>query len=82
MALGSGKTNDQLVPAAHKALDDMKYEIAREMGLPVYQGSEDYWGHITTRDAGAVGGHMVRKMVAFTQAMMANQNPADGPAGQ
>jgi hypothetical protein len=73
MALGSGRKNKQLVPEAHKALDDMKYEIAAEMGLPVYQGSEDYWGHITTRDAGAVGGHMVRKMVAFSQAMMAGQ---------
>lgn len=74
MALGSGRKNDQLVPAAHKALDDMKYEIAREMGLPVYQGSEDYWGHIATRDAGAVGGHMVRKMVAYSQAMLAGQS--------
>jgi small acid-soluble spore protein A (major alpha-type SASP) len=74
MALGSGRKNDQLVPEAHKALDDMKYEIAREMGLPVYQGSEDYWGHIATRDAGAVGGHMVRKMVAFSEAMLAGQH--------
>ncbi|MFD2170134.1 small, acid-soluble spore protein, alpha/beta type [Tumebacillus lipolyticus] len=75
MALGSGRRNKQLVPQAHQALDDMKYEIAAEMGLPVYQGSEDYWGHITTRDAGAVGGHMVRKMVAFSQAMIAGQQP-------
>jgi len=78
MALGSGNTgrrNRQLVPEAHKALDDMKYEIAAEMGLPVYQGSEDYWGNITTRDAGAVGGHITRKLVAFSQAMMAGQSP-------
>jgi small acid-soluble spore protein A (major alpha-type SASP) len=76
MALGSGKRNDQLVPAAHAALDNMKYEIAAEMGLPVYQGSEDYWGHITTRDAGAVGGHMVRKLVAFSQAALVQQTGA------
>ncbi|ASS73902.1 spore protein [Tumebacillus algifaecis] len=76
MALGSGRRNKrQLIPQAHQALDDMKYEIAAEMGLPVYQGSEDYWGNITTRDAGAVGGHMVRKMVAYSQAMMAGQEP-------
>jgi hypothetical protein len=78
MALGSGRRNKrQLVPAAHKALDDMKYEIAAEMGLPVYQGSEDYWGKITTRDAGAVGGHMVRKMVAFSEALLAGKQPGD-----
>ena len=74
MALGAGRRNKkQLVPEAHQALDDMKYEIAAEMGLPVYQGSEDYWGKITTRDAGAVGGHMTRKLVAFSQAMLARQ---------
>lgn len=55
----------QVIKASHKALDDMKYEIAAELGLPVFQGSEDYWGHIMTRDAGSVGGHMTRKLVAF-----------------
>ena len=76
MALGSGKRNKKhVVDGVHKAMDDMKYEIAAEMGLPVYQGSEDYWGNITTRDAGAVGGHMVRKMVAFSEALMSGQQP-------
>ncbi len=49
----------------------MKYEIAAEMGLPVHQGSEDYWGHIATRDAGAVGGKMVQRLVAFSQQQLA-----------
>lgn len=58
-----GKGKSQLVPGCHKALDDMKYEIAAELGLPVHQGSEDYWGHVASRDAGAVGGQMVRRLV-------------------
>lgn len=53
----------QLVPEAHQALDNMKYEIASELGIPVYQGSEDYWGQISARDCGAVGGSMTRKLV-------------------
>jgi len=53
----------QLVPEAHQALDNMKYEIAAELGIPVYQGSEDYWGQISARDCGAVGGSMTRKLV-------------------
>ena len=50
----AGKLTKQslLVPGCHKALDDMKYEIAAELGIPVHQGSEDYWGHVTTREAG------------------------------
>lgn len=66
MAKGQ-KRNVLLNPAAHKALDDMKYEIAAELGLPVHQGSEDYWGEIRTRDAGAVGGHIVHRLVAMAE---------------
>jgi len=53
----------ELVPEAHQALDNLKYEIAAEMGLPVYQGSEDYWGNLAARDCGAVGGAMVSRLV-------------------
>ncbi|TCS83349.1 alpha/beta-type small acid-soluble spore protein [Tepidibacillus fermentans] len=56
-----------LVPEAHKALDNMKYEIAAELAIPVYQGSEDYWGYISSRDCGAVGGSMTRKLVQNTE---------------
>lgn len=52
-----------LVPEAHQALDNMKYEIASELNIPVYQGSEDYWGYISSRDCGAVGGSMTRQLV-------------------
>lgn len=72
MAKGQ-KRNNLLVPAAHKALDDMKYEIAAEMGLPVRQGSEDYWGTIATRDTGAVGGHIVRKMIALAEKQLTGE---------
>ncbi len=69
MAAGSGNTgrNRQLVPKAHKALDDMKYEIAREFNLPVTQGSEDYWGNLTAQQCGKVGGEMVKRLIAMAQ---------------
>lgn len=62
---GSGRT--QLVPEAHQMLDNMKYEIASEFGIPVYQGSEDYWGEIASRDCGKVGGTMVKRMIALAE---------------
>jgi len=74
MALGSGNYNKGLeVPKAHKALDNMKYEIAAEFNLPVYQGSEDYWGNLTARDCGRVGGEMVKRLVAMAQNQLTNQ---------
>jgi len=72
MARGS-KRNTLLMAEAHPALDTMKYEIASELGLPVHQGSEDYWGHITTREAGACGGEITKRLVAFAQQAMAHQ---------
>jgi len=72
MARGSA-TGRQLIPQSHRALDNMKYEIARELNLPVQQGSEDYWGNLTSRDCGAVGGEMVRRMITFAEQALANQ---------
>ena len=73
MAKGSAQIGKKVVPEAHKALDNMKYEIAAELGIPVYQGSEDYWGHITSRDCGAVGGHMVRRMIEMAEKSLAQE---------
>ena len=78
MAKGSAQIGRKVVPEAHKALDDMKYEIAAELGIPVYQGSEDYWGHITSRDCGAVGGHMVRRMIAMAEQQLAQYSQSKG----
>lgn len=74
MALGSGRYNKGLeVPGAHQALDNMKYEIAAEFNLPVHQGSEDYWGNLSSKDCGRVGGSMVKKMIAMAENQLSNQ---------
>ncbi len=67
MALGSGNYNKGLkVPGAHKALDNMKYEIASELNLPVHQGSEDYWGDLSSKDCGA----MVKKLIQMAESQL------------
>jgi len=77
MAKGSAR-KVQLIPEAHRALDQMKYEIAAELGLPVRQGSEDYWGDIPARECGKVGGEMVRRMIAFAQQNLVQATQAAG----
>ncbi len=67
MARGSARKNILLNPNAEKALYNMKYEIAGQLGLPVQAGSEDYWGNLTSRECGAVGGEMVRRLVQQAQ---------------
>ena len=55
----SSKNNNQLnIPEARQAMDQFKMEAAREVGVDLKQG---YNGHLTSREAGSVGGQMVKK---------------------
>ena len=58
--MASKNNNRQMVPEARQALEDMKYEIAGELGINLKQG---YNGDLTSREAGSVGGQMVKKMI-------------------
>jgi small acid-soluble spore protein D (minor alpha/beta-type SASP) len=53
-------SNKTLVPEAKKALDQFKMEAASEVGVTLNQG---YNGDLTSRQAGSIGGQMVKKMV-------------------
>ena len=53
-------SNKTLVPEAKKALEQFKMEAANEVGVNLSQG---YNGDLTSRQAGSVGGQMVKKMI-------------------
>ncbi len=72
MGLGQ-KNNRILVPEARPAMERFKYEAAQEVGLNVQEGA--YWGDYPSRQCGAVGGHMVRKMIREYQQQLAQNNP-------
>ena len=52
--------NKSLVPAAKEALNKFKMEAAAEVGVNLKQG---YNGDLTSKQAGSVGGQMVKKMI-------------------
>ncbi len=52
--------NKAVVPEAKNALNNMKYEIANEMGINLKQG---YNGDLTSKQNGSVGGEMVKRMI-------------------
>ncbi len=53
-------SNKTLVPEAKAALEKFKMEAASEVGVNLSQG---YNGDLTSRQAGSVGGQMVKKMI-------------------
>lgn len=58
--MANNNSNRKLVPEAQEALDKFKYEVASEVGVSLKNG---YNGDISSRDAGRIGGNMVKKMV-------------------
>ena len=60
--------NRKAVPEAKAALDQFKYEVANEIGVPLKQG---YNGDLTSYQNGSVGGYMVKKMIEAQERQMA-----------
>ena len=56
----SSKSNRIVVPAAKDAMEKFKMEAANEVGVNLKQG---YNGYLSSRQAGSVGGQMVKKMI-------------------
>ena len=54
------RSNRVEVPEAKAALDRFKTEVASELGVNLKEG---YNGDLTSREAGSIGGEMVRRMV-------------------
>ena len=66
------KNNNQInVPQAREAMDKFKMQAAQEMGVNLKQG---YNGDLTSREAGSVGGQMVKKMWPVRSAKYDRQN--------
>lgn len=57
--MSSKNSNKINVPEARSAMDKFKMEAAAEVGVNLKEG---YNGHLTSREAGSVGGQMVKKM--------------------
>ena len=59
-----------MVPEARGALDNMKFEIARELGINFKQG---YNGDLSSRDNGYVGGYMVKRLIQQAENRLAGK---------
>ena len=70
MAGNNGSSNKGNVPEAREALSNMKYEIARELGVNLKQG---YNGDLTSRENGYVGGYMVKRLIEQAERQMAGR---------
>ena len=63
--MSNKSSNNLVVPSAREAMDKFKMEAANEVGVNLKQG---YNGDLTSRQAGSVGGQMVKKMMPIRTA--------------
>jgi len=63
----TASSNNILNPNARQAMDKFKMESASEVGVSLKQG---YNGDITARQAGSIGGQMVKKMIQSYESTM------------
>ncbi len=63
--------NGALVPESKTKLDSLKTEVANSLNVNLKQG---YNGDLTSREAGSVGGEMVKRMIAYAQNNMNGGN--------
>ncbi len=68
--MASSNSNRTLVPEAKASLEKFKYEVASEVGVNLKDG---YNGDLSSRDAGRIGGNMVKKLIEQAENQMANK---------
>jgi hypothetical protein len=67
MKMSNSNSNRKVVPEAKEALNRFKYEVANEVGVTLKDG---YNGNLSSRDAGRIGGNMVKKMIQQAESQL------------
>ncbi|CAM4349269.1 alpha/beta-type small acid-soluble spore protein [Paenibacillus alkaliterrae] len=67
----ANQTNQLVVPGARAALEQMKYEVAQELGIQLPQ--DGYYGNMTTRDMGSIGGYITRRLIQIAEQQLAGR---------
>lgn len=63
-------SNTLVVPQAASAIEQMKYQIAYDLGVNLSPG---YNGHLTTREAGSIGGMITRTLIQQAEQQISGQ---------
>lgn len=61
--------NGSLIPESKEKMNSLKNEVASSLNVDLKQG---YNGDLTSREAGSIGGEMVKRMIAYAQSNMGN----------
>lgn len=63
--MAGSRSNTLIVPQASQALNQMKLEAAQELGVTL--PADGYYGNISSREAGSLGGYITKKLVQIAE---------------
>jgi hypothetical protein len=63
--------NQLLVPQCAQALEQLKFEVAQELGIQL--PNDGYYGDMITRDAGRIGWNITRRIVQMAEQQLAGR---------
>lgn len=61
----ANRSNQLVVPQAKHGIQQLKMEAAQQLGIQFPQ--DGYYGNMTTRDAGSLGGYITKKLVQIAE---------------
>lgn len=71
MAQNNNSSNDLVVRQASGALEQMKFEVAQELGISFPQ--DGYAGNLTSYENGSIGGFITKRLVTLAEQTLAGQ---------
>ncbi|WP_025691909.1 alpha/beta-type small acid-soluble spore protein [Paenibacillus zanthoxyli] len=68
---GNSSSNNLVVPRANAALEQLKYEVAQELGITL--SPDGYQGNKTSYENGSIGGYITKRLVTIAEQQLAGQ---------
>ncbi|MFD1773135.1 alpha/beta-type small acid-soluble spore protein [Paenibacillus rhizophilus] len=68
---GSSSSNNLVIPRANAALEQLKYEVAQELGITL--SPDGYQGNKTSYENGSIGGYITKRLVTLAEQQLAGQ---------
>ncbi|MEC0239220.1 alpha/beta-type small acid-soluble spore protein [Paenibacillus dokdonensis] len=69
--MAQSRSNNLVVPQAKTALQQMKMEAAQELGVQIPQ--DGYYGNMTSRETGSLGGYITKRLVQLAEQSMSGR---------
>ncbi|GIP29670.1 small, acid-soluble spore protein A [Paenibacillus sp. J23TS9] len=69
--MAQSRSNNLVVPQARTALQQMKMEAAQELGVQIPE--DGYYGNMTSRETGSLGGYITKRLVQLAEQSMSGR---------